>query len=145
MSGAVKAIVIAAILSAVFFSGWRVSSLRWEARFSEYKRQEAEATLAKQKEYEAERGRLESAAARLRADLDNRSADTDGLRQQVAVWKGRAKSAESKLAIQCLGVVAEERKLREEGEAIIRFCQAALPDRGGESGNSRGKQEENTN
>jgi hypothetical protein len=146
MTNTVKALLTAAILAAAFLSGWRVSSLKWEVKYNEYLRLEAEATLERQKQYAEERERLENTAAKLRADLRNSADVTDRMQLQLTQWKGRAKTAESRLSLQCLGLVTEERKLREEGAAIIQFCRAALSGEGGggKDGNSNGKQEGNT-
>jgi hypothetical protein len=135
MTNVLKVIAVLSVLAITFCSGLHVSNLKWEAKHADYVRAEAQAALQKQQLFQREREALEATTSRLRIDLDKSLSDSDELREQVRVWSNRAKTAESRLAVQCLSLVEEERRARLEGEAIIRFCREALPQRGGANAN----------
>jgi hypothetical protein len=132
MSTLEKVCALLTLAAFAFGAGFYVSDLRWSARYADYKRAEAEATAAQQSKFDEERKLLEARASSIRTQLADALSSGDELRKSVAAWKSRAKTAESQLAVQCLDVVAEERRLRLEGKAIIQYCREALPGDGGQ-------------
>jgi hypothetical protein len=129
MSTLEKVCVSAAVIIASFCAGFYVSDLRWESKYDSHLRAEAQAALQKKQQFDEERRMLEARTAGLRSDLDDALSASDKLREQVRMWSSRAKTAESRFAVQCLSLVEEERRLRLEGATIIRWCREALPNK----------------
>jgi hypothetical protein len=127
MSTLEKVCALLTLAAFAFGAGFYVSDLRWSARYADYKRAEAEATAAQQSKFDEERKLLEARASSIRTQLADSLASSDELRKSVSVWKSRAKTAESRLAVSCLELVERERRARQTGEAIIRYCVSALP------------------
>jgi Tfp pilus assembly protein PilE len=129
MSVLAKILVAASVCAVAFAAGYQVASTSWEKKFSEFQLAAAQATIAKQKAFEDERTALEETAAQLRSDLASKRTESDKLRTDIAVWRSRAKTAESRFALECVGVAAECADRVREAESIIRYCQKALPGR----------------
>jgi hypothetical protein len=129
-----KFVAAGMLLIAAFLFGYRFASLKWEARYADSERAKAAAVTAAQKQFDAERQKLELLAASLRAELDNASAVTERMRLDAELWRSRAKGAKSQFTMECLSLLAEERGLRETGTAIIQYCQKALPEPNADSG-----------
>jgi Tfp pilus assembly protein FimT len=132
-------LIIATLISLViaFAAGFSVATLRGERNLADYQRTAAQTMLAKQQAYEQERVDLEARTVQLRIDLDGSRAESDRLQQSVALWRSRAKTAESRFAMECLDVVQECTKRLREGETVIRWCEKALPGSDEGSGNSK--------
>ena len=77
-------------------------------------------------EYETRQKDWNIAMADLRKSESLARSDSERLRQRVNSLEKRAKTAESRIAIQYLRLEPESRKLLQEARGIIEYCRKAL-------------------
>ncbi|GAB1824748.1 MbeD/MobD family mobilization/exclusion protein [Turicimonas sp. TL08] len=77
-------------------------------------------------EYETRQKDWNIAMADLRKSESLARSDSERLRQRVNSLEKRAKTSESRIAIQCLRLEPESRKLLQEARGIIEYCRKAL-------------------
>lgn len=77
-------------------------------------------------EYETKQKDWNIAMADLRKSESLARSDSERLRQRVNNLEKRAKTAESRIAIQCFRLESESRKLLQEARGIIEYCGKAL-------------------
>lgn len=77
-------------------------------------------------EYETRQKDWNIAMADLRKSESIARSDSERLRQRVNSLEKRAKTSESRIAIQCFRLESESRKLLLEARGIIEYCRKAL-------------------
>lgn len=123
MPMAIRIIAVVLVVISTYFYGVHQGKNSEELKNARSQISNLERTI---QEYETKQKDNLIAMARLRVSESAARADAERVRDRVTALEKRAKTAESKLTIQCLRLEQEGRQLLREARGAIEFCGKVL-------------------